>query len=244
MAIAPAIAVADEPSAAPSRVAPQAALRLGVIAPTRAEGRVWTASGAGEVTSFASGADGVRARDGAERLAEQGVAALVSFGLAAGLAPVSRPGDVIVADGVVLPGGGTIRTDDAWRGALLACLSVTATRVVAARVAGRDHPVTTPETKRGAFRETFAAALDTESHAVAEVAAARGLPFIVVRAIDHAVEETCPCAVSIGERLARSVWLAAHPLALPGVWRHARNRRAARAALGRIAAVLPRPATA
>ena len=52
-----------------------------------------------------------RARPVPKRLREKGVAGLVSFGLAIGLAPVLRPGDVVIADSVVLPGGKSIATD-------------------------------------------------------------------------------------------------------------------------------------
>ena len=42
---------------------------------------------------------------GAEQLRAKGADGLVSFGLAIGLAPVLRPGDVVIADSVVMPGG-------------------------------------------------------------------------------------------------------------------------------------------
>ena len=58
-----------------------------------------------------SGGSALRARAGAEGLRQKGVAGLVSFGLAIGLAPVLRPGDVVVADSVVLPSGRSIATD-------------------------------------------------------------------------------------------------------------------------------------
>src|SRR5918996_2367704 len=44
---------------------------------------------------YVSGGSVLRARAGAEELRAKGVVGLVSFGLAAGLAPVLRPGDVV-----------------------------------------------------------------------------------------------------------------------------------------------------
>ena len=127
-----------------------------------------------------------------KKLREQGVAALVSFGLAVGLAPVLRPGDLVIADRVVLPGGATLPTDGAWRTALLQRLAGSDLKLRVARVAGSDEVLTTAATKRRAFQTTFAAALDTESHAVAEVAAAGGLPLLVVRAVAEPVETMRP----------------------------------------------------
>ena len=57
----------------------------------------------------------LRARAGAEQLRDKGAIALVSFGLAVGLAPVLRPGDVVLADTVVLPSGRSMATDPGWR---------------------------------------------------------------------------------------------------------------------------------
>ncbi len=52
--------------------------------------------------------------------------------------------------------------------------------------------MTSAGAKRRAFQTTFAAALDTESHAVAEVAAEAGLPLLVVRAVAEPAETLRP----------------------------------------------------
>jgi hypothetical protein len=67
-----------------------------------------------------TGADPGRARIEAERLATAGARALISFGLAGGIDPARRPGDLIIADRVVLPGGRVVETDAEWRASLLA----------------------------------------------------------------------------------------------------------------------------
>jgi hypothetical protein len=86
-----------------------------------------------------SGGSALRARAGAEGLREKGVVGLISFGLAIGLAPVLRPGDVVVADSVVLPSGRSIATEPAWRAALLQHLGGSGLKVRVARIAGSDE---------------------------------------------------------------------------------------------------------
>ena len=65
-------------------------------------------------------------------------------------------------------------------------------KVRVARIAGSDELPTSAGAKRRIFQSTFAAALDTDSHAVAEVAAAAGLPLLVVRAVAEPAEAMRP----------------------------------------------------
>src|SRR5688572_24956866 len=96
-------------SAAEAGCLPRGAARAGWSAPHR-------------VRVFCSGADPARAEAGALGLIEDGATALVSFGLAAGLAPIIRPGELLVAESVVTPDGEKVCTDDAWRRRLLSYL--------------------------------------------------------------------------------------------------------------------------
>lgn len=242
LALASQVPPAGAPAVAASwsRVAP-ASGRLGVITTARVEQRCWLTARARLVNALASGADGERARSAAEHLAADGAAGLVSFGLASGLAPVARPGDLVVAESVVLPSGASIRSDDAWRRSLLGQLTASAPKIHVARVLGVDRPAITVAAKKEAFRATFAAALDTESHAVAEVAAARGLPFVVVRAIVDPVERPRPAIALAGIGVAgepRHLVVASRclraPLELVAFLRH---RRLARIALRALAPV-------
>ena len=153
---------------------------------------------------FVSGGSPLRARAGAEQLRDSGASALVSFGLAVGLAPVLRPGDVVLADTVVLPGGRSMPTDPGWRAALLQRLGGSGINVRVARIAGSDELPTSASAKRRVFQMTFAAALDTDSHVVAEVAAAAGLPLLVVRAVAEPAEEMRPAVAFAATRRRRS----------------------------------------
>ncbi len=194
---------------------------LGVVAGTPAVARCFarrTASAAQLVVS--SYGDAARARVAARQLAAKGARALISFGPAVGLAPLLRPGDLVVAECVVLPSGETIATDPVWRSELVRGLGVVGLDLTVARLAGRDQPAASVHEKRGLFRATFAAALDSESHAIAEEALAHGLPFLAVRAVAE------PAEACLGRR-----W------DLPGAWRLARSRRAALATLRQVAAL-------
>jgi adenosylhomocysteine nucleosidase len=186
-----------------------------------------------------------RARAGAQQLAAKGARAIISFGPAVGLAPVLRPGDLVIAECVVLPSGDTIATDRAWRTQLVQCLRPLKPNLKVARLAGRDLLAASAGEKRAVFQATFAAAMDSESHAVAEVAKATGLPFLAVRAVADPAEQSRPAAAY---RAARGDAYAAsllggliRPWELPAVWRFTRNGRAALATLRQIAALGPGP---
>jgi adenosylhomocysteine nucleosidase len=223
--------------------------RLGIVMGLQAEAEcLQLRDGALAPLTCITGGGAQRARRGAERLCDQGVAGLVSFGLATGLAPVLRPGDVVIADRVVLPDGEALPTDGAWRAALLQRLAGSGLNLRVARIAGSDEALTSAAAKRRAFQITFAAALDTESHGVAQVAAAAGLPLLVVRAVAEPAEAMRPgiAFAATGDdgqtrTLAMMGHLARRPWEIPAAWRYSKNGRLALDALRRIAAVGPRP---
>ncbi len=225
------------------------AIRLGVVTALQAEADCLRHFGDGVAPlTYVSGGNGARARLGAEQLWTGGAVGLVSFGFASGLAPILRPGDVVVADSVVLPSGGTIPTDAGWRAALLQGLRGSGLNVRVARIAGSDEPLVSASAKHRAFQATFAAALDTESHAVAEVALSAGLPLLVVRAIAEPAEAMRPpiaFAASSAAGRTRSLavvgHLASRPWQIAAAWRFSKNARLALDALRRVAAVGPEP---
>ena len=197
---------------------------------------------------YVSGGSVLRARAGAEELRAKGIIGLISFGLAIGLAPVLRPGEVVVADSVVLPSGKSIPTDATWRASLLQRLSGSGLSVRVARIAGSDELLASAVAKRRAFQMTFAAALDTDSHVVAEVAAAARLPLLVVRAVAEPAEEMRPAiafAANGVDGQPRSLAVVGHlamrPWEIPAAWRFSKNGRLALEALRRVAGVGPGP---
>lgn len=142
------------------------------------------------------GANLGRAEDLAEELVEeQGVIALASFGLAGGLTPTMRPGTLLIASSVLTEDGDPgYPTDDLWRTNLLQALP----EALTGGLVSVDRIVQSPADKRDLFETTAAVAVDTESAGVAEVAARRGLPFVVMRAICDPWDMALPQAALVG----------------------------------------------
>ncbi|MEO8715799.1 MAG: hypothetical protein ABI369_12370 [Acetobacteraceae bacterium] len=145
--------------------------RVGIVAGLTAEARI--ARRLGGLVAVGGGTE-AGARAAARRLVNQGVAALISFGLAGGLDPALEAGALIVPDAVRV-GGALVATDPdlsrALGGPTVRCLL------------GADAVASTAEEKQRLWRETGCAALDLESGVVAEVAGGHALAFAVLRAV-------------------------------------------------------------
>ncbi len=162
---------------------------IGVITGLRAEARCLRGL---DLRVACSGARPGRARAEAARLLAEGAEGLVSFGLAAGLAPGLRPGDLVLAEAVRLPDGRRLPTDAAWRSGLLAALAEAGVAANLGTIAGAEHMLTTPAGKLALQQASGARAADMESHVVADVASAAAIPFIALRAISDAADQTVP----------------------------------------------------
>lgn len=162
---------------------------LGVIAGFRAEAR-WL-RGPGVRVAF-SGGSAERARSEARRLVAGGAAALVSFGLAGGLAPELRPGDLLLPEAVRGNGGLSWSVDQSWHQRVLARLAAGSLEPKQDALAGSDSIVATAADKRALFEAIGALAVDMESHAVAEVAAGAPIPFLVLRALADPSDQVVP----------------------------------------------------
>lgn len=166
------------------------------------------------------------ARREARRLIAAGATGLVSFGLAGGLDPRLRPGQVIVADAVLV---------DGVRFAADPALSGRFGGFSGALCLGLDRVAATAAQKRRLFEATGAAVVDMESAAVT------GVPFAVVRVVcDPAERDLPPAALAaldgagrIGAmRIAGS--LLRDPRQIGALIRLARDAAAARSALRRV----------
>jgi adenosylhomocysteine nucleosidase len=153
---------------------------VGVITGLRAEARCLRRL---RVRVTCSGGSPERARAEAARLAAEGATGLVSFGLAGGLAPELRPGDLVLPETVQAPDGRSLPTDPAWRERLRLLLEKGALRTTGGALAGSERVVATVADKRALLEATGAVAVDMESHEVAALASRAGIPFLVVRAI-------------------------------------------------------------
>ena len=177
----------------------------------------------------------------ASELLEEGCTALLSFGLAGGLDPRLRPGNVVVAEAIVTDRGELFSTDSAWRKRVIQRLTMGSV-VSEGRLVASDRPLLTVEEKRATARASQAVAVDMESHAVARAAQRSGVPFMAIRAVADPAERVVPAWLVgvIGSdgrpRLHKlAAGALANPLDLPQLFKLARDQRAALAALSRVA---------
>jgi adenosylhomocysteine nucleosidase len=139
-----------------------------------------------------SGGSAERARDEATRLVTEGAVGLVSFGLAGGLAPDLRPGDLLLPESVRGAGLASWSVDPIWRERVYARLSARGLELKSGAVVGGDRIVARASDKQALFDATGAQAVDMESHAVAAVASAAGLPLLVLRAVADPSDQVIP----------------------------------------------------
>ncbi len=169
--------------------------------------------------------------------------ALASFGLAGGLDPALRSGEVILADRVA-GDGVTLQVDGAWHARARSLLQGEAGLTVGLLV-GADAMVGTPETKRRLHETTGAIAVDMESPAVAATARQFNLPFLAIRVIADTAAGRVPdwlSGVVDGAGAVKTGSFCTGLLKRPGdladIARLANANRRARASLRRVAALL------
>jgi adenosylhomocysteine nucleosidase len=188
-----------------------------------------------------------RAAEEAAALCREGLAGLLSFGIAGGLDPSLPAGSLILATEIRSVAGERIACDAAWLGRVEAKAAGYLTFRPAALAAGQSA-VASPAAKATLFSETGAAAVDMESLAAARAASAAGIPFLALRAIADPAERGLPWAALApldGEGRPRPLRvmgrLAARPWELPALLRlglEAKRAERALAGLGPIAAPL------
>lgn len=213
----------------------RAALPLVVVTGMAFEARIARAPGVEVV--YAARAERLEA-ELAKALA-RGASGVMSFGTAGGLAPGLMPGSMIVADAIDGPFG-RVSTDLIWSGRIASALrsSLPAMRIEQGPLAAVVAPVVTRGQKEALHGSTGALAVDMESHIAAAQAGARGLPFVVCRAVIDPAWRTLPPAATAGLREDGTTALAPilrelarAPAQLPAMIRLAFDARAARASL-------------
>lgn len=107
---------------------------------------------------------------------------VISFGVAGGLDPTLKSGDVVVAT-EVLAGDGRWLAGLALNDELVARLALGRRRVVRGGLAGVEQMIGARAGKAALWSETGAAAVDMESHIAAAYAEESGLPFAALRVI-------------------------------------------------------------
>ena len=166
------------------------------------------------------------AQGAAETLVSGGATALMSFGIAGGLDPALAPGTLVITGAA------------SWT----AVLHKHFPEALMRPLAPTPRVVTHPADKAALFTATGAAATDMESAGVAEVAAARGIPFVAVRVVADTAHDRVPlvaikAATPDGRvRMAASIAGALlHPSQIPDLIRLGRQTAIATAVLRRLA---------
>lgn len=189
-----------------------------------------------------AGAGPENAERAARLLLDRGAGRLISWGCAAALAPALNPGALLLpeqvrgADGQIYPTCGT------WLHGIRRQLPAELP-VIGGTLAESRHIVADSREKQQLYAATGAVALDMESAGLCRVAAAAGVPAVVVRTVADPAGMNLPQAVvralnASGDvelpRLLR--YLAIHPGELPALLRLGRHFQAARKTLQAVAA--------
>jgi adenosylhomocysteine nucleosidase len=114
---------------------------------------------------------------------------LISFGIAGGLSPDLPAGTCIVGS-MIVSEKIQLTTDQKWSQTLLRLIP----NAIHGAIAGVTTIVAHPTAKRALHMSTGALAVDNESHVVATIAAARGLPMAAVRVVMDPAARELPAA--------------------------------------------------
>lgn len=195
-----------------------------------AEARIAAAPG---VMTVSGGGDAARLALLLQASLAAGARAVISFGIAGGLAPGLKAGTVVVAE--MIDDGETLwRTHAGWRARLLAALP----QARLGKILGCDKAIEGAEGKDAAHWRTGAHLVDMESHVAARLATQYDVPFAALRIVSDPAERSLPRAALVGMRpdgtadvgaVLRA--LAAKPAELPALIRTAFDARAAFASL-------------
>ena len=176
-------------------------MRIGVVVALDAEARTLPASsgvfaGRHHYEVMLAGPGPRRAEHAARRLLAEGCDALLSFGLAGGLAPALRPGAVLNASSVCTAEGQILSCADPLR--LLLRDALSDITVHDAPLFGADAPLIAAADKRALHATRGTVAVDMESAAIGRVAGEHHVPFAVLRCVVDPCDFTLPRAALAG----------------------------------------------
>jgi hopanoid-associated phosphorylase len=147
------------------------------------------------VKAFAAGGNAQRACEAATRWIETGAAgALMSFGMAGGLDPALRPGELVLSVRVHASGQRVFEGDAPW-------LERLRSRLPQAHIGAIESsgvPIRDPGTKRALAARNGALAVDMESEGVASAAARFAVPFVALRVVADPADCRVPAAALAG----------------------------------------------
>ncbi len=143
------------------------------------------------VVIICSGANVQHLRQQLADLENQKFSFVLSVGLAGGLDPSLRPGDILIANAIA-ENDTLSPTDRRFVQALTEGISACGDRVVNGAIYGSDSVVVSVEEKARLYAKTQAMAVDMESHIAADFARRRQLPFVVLRVISDPAHRALP----------------------------------------------------
>ena len=152
------------------------------------------------------------------------ITGVISIGLAGGLSPLLKVGDVVIADQIFF-GAERWRCDNLWRVALAARLP----GAHQGALTGSDTILENAASKAALYDATGALAVDMESQVAARFAASRGLKLAGLRIISDDAAHVLPPAALVamqpdgGIALGRVLWsVCKNPLQIPALIRTGR----------------------
>jgi adenosylhomocysteine nucleosidase len=188
-----------------------------------------------------SGIGPKNAQTAAELLVSKGVTQLISWGCAAALSSLLKPGDLTLAEILIDAERTQIDINSPWYSSTKNLLSESVV-VHTGHLAESKSLVSSSKDKKQLQSKTGAIASDMESIAIAKVAKQHKLSFLAIRAIADPVTMNLPKAVNQslndqGEILLGKLllFIVLHPVELPGLIKLALHFNAARKTLKRVA---------
>ncbi len=139
--------------------------------------------GEGELLSTLCGVGRDNARAGAEFLADKGVLSLINIGLAGGLSPAVKAGEIILASSIISDGEPVY--ERASKALEFACgaLGEKGLKSRQGVIVSTESAILDAEAKGVLYEKTGALAVDMESAGMAAVAAKNALPLFVMRVV-------------------------------------------------------------
>ncbi len=159
---------------------------------------VYTLKGAGgpeggSINVALSGVGQKRAAAGASLLLQEGADALLGLGISGGLSPELKAGDLVLASAVMDEGGEIHGLDKGAVEFASKALDNNGISVRQGPIISTEKPLLDGSAKKKFYQKTGALAIDMESAGLASVAAKKGVPFFIMRAVsDEAGEAVSP----------------------------------------------------
>lgn len=145
-----------------------------------------------------AGTDLAGAIDQARKFIGRGCDGLISFGVAGGLHPELKAGDLVLADQIVAENGDIQSVHAVWVRTLHELCRNGWIESVTGPIAGTDIVLGTQAKKSVLHQSTKALAVDMESFAAAQLASRTGTRFQAIRAVaDVAQQDLPPCLDSV-----------------------------------------------